>query len=277
MDTDRSSFVQGLQRKNAQLTQALQEIYTHMQNGSKMILPVETNEKGQPQIHRILDRLGLLDPDDEPEIIVFDTPGEAIMHVTRLNNREPTQVFRQADQTPPITPPNQNTSFFYWDQVPQRAPHAPPITPPNQDTSFSNRDRVPQRAPHAPPITPSNQETSFSNWDRVPRAVYEMEHARPISQNLVEEQIRSNTVPFSQTSQTDPGLMFSMPSPAPAYNALGRESNTSFNPNLSTSFNPSFDSNFNSSLNPSLANEYNAPGWSGEFYTFPDVSGNAGS
>ncbi len=67
--------------------------------------PVETNEAGQPLIHRLLERLGVLDPDDASDGMAFDAPWSDSCQPA-INGS-----FRPLPQSPPVTPSFQSTSF----------------------------------------------------------------------------------------------------------------------------------------------------------------------
>ena len=74
--------------------------------------PVETNEAGQPLIHKLLERLGVLDPDDTSDGMTFDTSWS--------NSCQPaiSGSFRPLPQSPPVTPSLQSTPFAGFNQFP---------------------------------------------------------------------------------------------------------------------------------------------------------------
>ncbi len=127
------SFVQGLEQRNSQLRHGILEIYRLMQKGRRMQPPVETNEAGQPLIHKLLERLGVLDPEDISDGIAADTlwgpPYQPAVNKT----------FRPLLESPPITPSVQGASFSGLNQFPvvglkaeqtvhiSQAPAEPPI------------------------------------------------------------------------------------------------------------------------------------------------------
>ena len=83
-----------------------------MQKGKRIEPPVETNDAGQPLIHKLLERLGVLDPEDASDGMGFDTP-YSDTHQPVANGS-----FRPLPQSPPITPSIQGTSFPAYNQFP---------------------------------------------------------------------------------------------------------------------------------------------------------------
>ena len=74
--------------------------------------PVETNDTGQPLIHKILERLGVLDPDNDSDSIAFDAPWEGPCEPAGIS-----RPLRPLEQTPPFTPSSQGTSYTGWNPL----------------------------------------------------------------------------------------------------------------------------------------------------------------
>ncbi len=87
-------------------------MYRIMQRGHCMEPPVETNDAGQPLIHKLLERLGVLDPEDTSSGMVFETPWRN-PYQSAVNS-----AFRSLPESPPITPSIQGTSFTGFGQFP---------------------------------------------------------------------------------------------------------------------------------------------------------------
>lgn len=83
-----------------------------MQKGNRMEPPVETNNAGQPLIHKILERLGVLDAEDTSSGMVFTTPW-GNPYQPAVNG-----AFRSLPESPPITPSIQGASFTGFGQFP---------------------------------------------------------------------------------------------------------------------------------------------------------------
>ena len=82
-----------------------------MQKGRRLE-PVESNDAGQPLIHKLLERLGVLNPDDGSEGKSYDTAWSDSCQPA--GNRW----FRPLPESPPITPSFQSSRFGSFNQYP---------------------------------------------------------------------------------------------------------------------------------------------------------------
>lgn len=73
---------------------------------------METNDAGQPLIHKLLERLGVLDPEDTSSGMVFETPWRS------SSQSAANSALRSLPESPPITPSIQGTSFTGFGHLP---------------------------------------------------------------------------------------------------------------------------------------------------------------
>lgn len=109
--------------------------------------PVETNDAGQPLIHKLLERLEVLDPDHTSSGMVFETPWG--------NPYQPAVhgAFRSLPESPPITPSIQD-SFTGFGQFPCVN------LKPEQPLQISQVPAKPQRTSGIAPFDQTGQTTS---------------------------------------------------------------------------------------------------------------------
>ena len=109
--TNVNRFVQGLEKQNVQLRHGIMEMYRIMQEGMKLD-PVENNDAGQPLIHKLLERLGVLDAEDGSEAMPNDTAWS--------DSCQPAvnQSFMPLPESPPVTPSFQSVPFGGFNHIP---------------------------------------------------------------------------------------------------------------------------------------------------------------